>query len=346
MNEHQTLQFEQRKRDHIQLSLDLSHQTVGLNGLNKIHLFHEALPEINYSEVSISQNLFKESLPTPFLVSSMTAGHSQASELNSLLALACQRRGWLMGVGSQRRQLTELAAEREWKAVRKIAPKAKLLGNIGLAELIRVPVDQVQKLVESLDAFAMMVHTNPLQEAIQPEGNPDFKGGLRAIEQIVKVLEVPVVVKETGCGFSEKTLGRLQDVGVAAVDVSGLGGTHWGRIEGSRCLEGSPAKEVSKTFSNWGESTFDSLVAGRKWDALSLWASGGIRSGLDAAKTLALGADIVGFAQPILEAVLKGEDELDLKMQQMEQELTTALFCTGSARIAEIREEEKWQIKE
>ena len=153
----------------------------------------------------------------------------------------------------------------------------------------------------------MIVHTNPLQECIQPEGTPHFKGGLQALENLCRDLAVPVILKETGCGFSRKTLEKLKGVGLAAVDVSGKGGTHWGRVEARRLPAGHVREAAGESFADWGHTTVDSLMAARgvEWPR-ELWASGGVRNGLDAAKLIALGADLVGLAKPVLEAALKG----------------------------------------
>lgn len=330
-------QFEQRKRDHIALSLSEANQALGASGFNYIHLEHEPFPEINFSDISIKQNSLGLDLSTPFLVSSMTAGHVDSVNLNQLLAKSCEAKGWLMGVGSQRKELFDDNAKKEWKEVRKIAPHVKLLGNIGLSQLIETPVEKIQELVDVLNATAFFVHTNPLQEVIQPEGTPQFKGGLVAIAKLAKKLSVPVVVKETGCGFSKSSLQRLNETGVAAVDVSGLGGTHWGRIEGGRanCYR----KTVAQIFADWGESTVDSLMFSKQVSpAYEVWASGGVRSGLDAAKSIALGAKIVGFAKPILEAALDGEESLIDLMTRYEYELKTAMFCSGVSDLSALNE--------
>jgi isopentenyl-diphosphate delta-isomerase len=334
-------QFERRKGDHIRLSLDARVQADGLSGFGDISLIHEALPELNFDEVELFCSSLGEKNRTPFLVSSMTAGHAGSADLNVRLALACEARGWRMGVGSQRRELTDVNASKEWKSVRKRAPKVQLLGNLGLSQLIATPLDQVQKLAEDLQAAAMIIHLNALQECLQPEGTPQFKGGLKALKKLAKFLPVPVIVKETGCGFAKSTLERLQDCGVAAVDVSGLGGTHWGRIEGFRNPE---LKSVAETFSTWGISTVESVMS-----AVSLkpkyevWASGGVRSGLDAAKLLALGARTIGVAKPILEAALQSEEALDNRMQLMERELKIAMFCTGCATVTDLRKKKVWK---
>jgi len=340
-------QFEQRKRDHIALSLSPENEAKGWSGLSHIELIHEALPDLNFSEVTISQVWLGETRPTPFFVSSMTAGHYDSLNLNQILAHACADRGWVMGVGSQRRELGDSEAAKEWRSVRKAAPKARLLGNLGLAQLIHTPTSQVAKLSESLDASAMIIHLNPLQECLQPEGTPEFRGGLTAIERLCNELEIPVVVKETGCGFSKSTLRRLSGIGVAAVDISGLGGTHWGRIEGQRSSTDSIQFEAAKTFSNWGVTTTQSVLNAVSVDPdFEIWASGGVRSGLDAAKLLAMGACAVGFAKPILEAALKGEDSLQNAMATIEYELKTALFCTGSNAVHNLHARKLWQQRQ
>ncbi|MDF2867026.1 MAG: fni [Gammaproteobacteria bacterium] len=339
-----TQQFTQRKQEHIRLALDDSTQANGFSGLDSIQLIHEAIPDLDFSKVDISSQLFNQSIATPFLVSSMTAGHDAAVKINETLAIACQQRGWLMGVGSQRRQLFENEAAKEWQAIRKLAPQAKLLGNIGLTQLILTPSAQIQRLADSLAAEAMIVHTNPLQEVLQAEGTPHFKGSYQAIERLCRELPIPIIIKETGCGFSKQTLLRLNNLGVSAVDISGFGGTHWGRIEGLRNEPQSQRFKAAQVFKNWGISTVQSLL-----DAVSLtpdyaiWASGGVRSGLDAAKLLALGAQVIGFAKPMMESALQGIEAVLKQMELYEFELKTALFCTGCKDIATLQENIVWQ---
>lgn len=250
-----------------------------------------------------------------------------------------------MGVGSQRRELTDPKAGKEWARLRKLAPKALFFSNVGIAQVITHSPAAILGLVENLEAVAIIVHLNALQESIQPEGNPQFKGGLQALELLVKASEIPVIVKETGCGFSPSTLARLASIGVSVIDVSGRGGTHWGKIEGGRAPRGSLHAKASVTFSQWGESTLDSLeaAAGLGKAGLKSGPAGGIRSGLDAAKAIAVGADKVGFAQPALLAAQKGDKAVEAWMEQMEFELRLALFCTGSATPKDLREGTKWR---
>lgn len=345
LNENESIsQFEQRKVDHIHLSLDSRNQTPHLSHFSSIELIHEALPDLNFDEVRIETTSLGFDLKTPFLVSSMTAGHVGGMDLNQRLAVACEQRGWMMGVGSQRRELSDPEAQNEWKNLRRRASKVRLLGNIGLSQLISISDDQVQRLVDSLEASAMIVHLNPLQECLQPEGTPQFRGGLERITKLAGALKVPVVVKETGCGFSKATIQRLQDSGIQALDVSGLGGTHWGRIEGGRAGDNDKLAKASQTFANWGISTVESLMNAQELNPkFEVWASGGVRSGLDAAKMLALGSQVVGFAKPILEAALQSEKSLNDLMERLEFELKVALFCTGSKDLKELKAKKVWR---
>ena len=205
--------------------------------------------------------------------------------------------------------------------------------------MITTPVSQIQRLTDVLQANALIVHCNPLQECIQPEGTPAYRGSWRALAGLIKALPIPIVVKETGCGFSLSTLARLNDMGVAAVDVSGLGGTHWGRIEGPRAVGEPMRHKASDTFRNWGINTVQSVC-----DAYSLnprfeiWGSGGVRHGLDAAKLFAMGASTVSFAKPMLTAALASEKAVVGVMDSIEYELKVALFCTGSRVLSDLKE--------
>jgi isopentenyl-diphosphate delta-isomerase len=336
--------FEVRKADHIRLALEARMQATGRSGLDKINLIHEALPDLDFKEVSLSTRLFEYELSAPLFISSMTAGHVGSVGLNLTLARAAENRGWAMGVGSQRRQLFDHAADGEWLKLRKASPKLMLFGNIGLAQVIQTTVDDIRRLADSLEAAAMIVHLNPLQECLQPEGTPRFKGGLKALERLVCELGRPVIVKETGCGLSSATLSRLKGVGFAAVDIGGLGGTHWGRIEGGRAGSDETLQRTAKTFRNWGIATVEALVAAVQLKPdYAVWASGGLRSGLDAAKTLAMGASMAGFAKPLIKAALSGEECLDREMAILEYELKTALFCTGAKDVATMREMKAWR---
>jgi isopentenyl-diphosphate delta-isomerase len=338
-----TAQFEARKQDHIRIALSDQVQAKSLSGLSDISLIHEALPEIDFSEVSLASDLFGRPMKTPFFISSMTAGHSQGLPLNLIFAKAAQKRGWPMAVGSQRRELKDFEAANEWKQIRKEVPGLVLLGNLGLSQLIHTPLSEVERLIDTMEAQAFFIHSNPLQECLQGEGTPQFKGGLDALKRLCKVSKVPIVFKETGCGISKQTLHLLEDSGVAAVDVAGLGGTHWGRVEGYRSGPGQLLYNTAQTFANWGISTVHSVLSAKETGAkYQVWASGGVRSGLDAAKLLALGADKVGLAQPLLQSAVQGLESLEACMEQLEYELKVALFCTGQKSVGDRPSQQIW----
>lgn len=347
--------FESRKSDHITASMDPSVQSGG-GGFDRYTFLHEALPDLDFSEVSIATKIFSGGpgevvVQSPFFISSMTAGHRGSLKLNEIFAAAAESRGWAMGVGSQRRELYDRESSREWAQVRKQAPRAILFGNIGISQLIEVGPETVLRLVESLEASALIVHLNPLQEALQLEGTPQFRGGLAALEQLTSLMssrfQRPVIVKETGCGISATTAEKLFRAGVKVVDVAGRGGTHWGRIEGWRSRQRSSVvsperarnqnlADAAESFQNWGILTADALEQVARVAAISpsqyreVWASGGIRSGVDGAKALKLGAKAIGLAQPILAAALDGEERLMQVMERFDYELKTALFCCGT----------------
>lgn len=339
-----TEQFELRKRDHIHHALDAAHQATGLSGLDRVHLIHEALPDLDFQEVSLTSICLGKSALTPFYIAGITAGHASASQVNLRLALACAERGWAMGVGSQRRDLeleTNEASIDQWRHLREKAPSLTLFANLGIAQVITASVQKIQRLVDMIHAQALAVHVNALQECMQPEGTPRFKGALTALRRLTESLTVPVILKETGCGFSFNTLQRLQSLNLGALDVSGLGGTHWGRIEGARAEAGGIQSTAAITFGQWGESTADSVLAARKaLPELETWASGGVRSGLDAAKLIALGAHRVGYAQPALAAAMAGDQALRQWMEIQEYELKVALFCTGCQSPEALRKKE------
>ena len=339
-----TQHFESRKADHLRLALDPAMEAAGESGFDRVQLPHEALPELNFADIDLATDFFGYKAASPFFVSSMTAGHQNGEALNLTLARVASARRWPMGLGSQRRELTDPGARSEWKRLRRLAPNGFFLSNLGLSQLIVTKPAKVLELVTALEAGALIIHTNPVQEALQPEGTPQFKGGLKALEKICKESPVPVVLKETGCGFSKETLRRVSNIGLAAIDLSGYGGTHWGRIEGGRAEASSPQRTAAQTFKGWGISTVESLEAAASVKTRAeIWASGGIRSGLDGAKAIAMGARKVGFAKPALEAALQGEAALTAWMERIEFELKVALFCTGEETPASLRKGRRWR---
>lgn len=352
-----SFQFENRKQDHLQWSLSHRAQSETFREFDQIQLIPEALPDLDFQEVSTRTYFLNHELSMPIFISSMTAGHKDSFKINRELALLSQRKKIMMGVGSQRRELTDPESSREWRDIRKLAPQAVLLGNLGLSQIIDTPISSIMRLVENLEAQGLFIHLNPLQECLQKEGTPQFRGGLAAIEKLCSRLSVPVVVKEVGCGISPETAKRLSDVGVHAIDVSGAGGTHWGRIETLRYADNEIKKNVGQSFSDWGLSTVDSLIGINDANvSCQLWASGGVRNGVEAMKLMALGAQFVGLARPWLLCLSESDhfqllntevcsQNLDRFADQIQNELQIALFCTGCAHGNELKLKKVWKWK-
>lgn len=336
--------FEVRKKDHIRISLMEASQSKADSDWHQIQLLTEAMPEIDFSEIQLTVQSLGRAWSTPFFVSSMTGGHSESFNLNSVLAEACSSRQWLLGVGSQRRELEDSSAAQEWTTLRRKFPSVMLASNLGISQLIKTSLGQVQRLIDSTEAVALFIHLNALQECVQLEGTPYFKGGYAALESLANKIQVPIIVKEVGSGISASTVAKLRSCGVGAVDVSGRGGTHWGRVEGLRAPMDSPQARAAETFADWGLSTPRSLLSlsSESYDPLELWASGGIRNGLQAAKCLALGAKRIGLARPFLEAALKGPEAVLGQMDQLEYELKISLFCLGIKDINEFKQRKVW----
>lgn len=327
--------FEQRKKAHIDLSLDPRTQGQTASHFEKIHLIHEALPEINLSEVSLETKLLGHLFSSPHFISSMTAGHQNSKLINMRLAKAAATKNWLMAVGSQRRELTDAQASLEWKTIKSQSPKTQFVSNIGLEELIQQPADKIIKLTESVEALGIYVHLNPLQEAFQNLDQANFKNGLAAIKKLCKASPVPVLVKEVGYGISKSTAQKLLLAGVEVIDVAGKGGTHWGLLEGLR--DQSQARllaDASLAFKDWGFSAVESLIQCKTLlKSKSFWASGAIRSGVDSAKCLALGACAVGVAQPLMKAAIESDKDVIAVMTRFDYELKVALFGVGVSSV-------------
>lgn len=344
-------QFEKRKVDHIKFALDRKTQALVESGFSDIGLRHEALPEINFSQVSLSTTLLNQKVPSPHFVSSMTAGHEKSEMINQALAEACSIKGWMFAVGSQRKELVDPKASLEWKKIKSMYSNTMFLSNIGIEEVVQSPVKQILSLVDNLEAAGLIIHLNSLQEVFQLKKDVFFKDSLAHISKLVKASPVPVIVKEVGFGFNEKTAQKLFAAGVSAIDVAGSGGTHWGMIEALRNKD-SISGNTADAFKDWGYTTAQSLMnlKSLKTKTKSVWASGGIRSGVDSAKAIALGAKAVGTAQPLLKAILTKDkrDPAERALEVMEAfdfELRTAMFCTGLKDIKDFTKQEVWYEK-
>lgn len=337
--------FEKRKQDHIRLALGEETQGLVSSGLSRIRLSHNALPEFNFQDVDLSVRLLDQNFSSPHFISSMTAGHQDSYRINLNLAKAAVACNWLMAVGSQRRELTDAAAVQEWKNIHADAPGLRVVSNIGILELLSNPTSSILKLSENLGAIGLFVHLNPLQEVFQ--GNPaiDFTGALKAIENLAKESSVPVLVKEVGFGISPDLCRKLFSIGVRIVDVAGSGGTHWGQIEALRQNEDSIIAHSAEAFANWGQTTAECLLNLQDQNLFSqIWASGGIRNGVDSAKCLALGARAVGIAQPLMKAAVAGEDQLIQVMKQFDFQLRTAMFCLGLKKCEDFLHQKVWYV--
>ncbi|RQH00896.1 type 2 isopentenyl-diphosphate Delta-isomerase [Natrarchaeobius oligotrophus] len=331
-----------RKDDHIRIIEEEDVETGG-TGFGDVELVHEALPEIHRDEIDTSTSLMGHELALPIVIESMTGGHPNTTKINRALAEAAQRTNVAMGVGSQRAglEIDDPALLESYTVVRDVAPDAFLYGNVGAAQLLEYDVADVEQAVEMIDADAMAIHLNFLQEAVQPEGDVDARGCLAEIERVASELSVPVVVKETGNGISRETAVRLRDAGVDAIDVAGKGGTTWSGIESYRAAAvGATRQEgVGRLYRAWGVPTaVSTLEATDVHDCVV--ASGGVRSGLDVAKAVALGAQAGGLAKPFLGPAGQGTDAVVDLIETLALELRTAMFVTGSASVDELRSTE------
>ena len=351
-------QTQERKADHLRICLDEDVQSHRItNGFEQYRFTHCCLPELNRDEIDLRSTFLGKVIATPLLISSMTGGTEQARLINQRLAKTAQRFGLAMGVGSQRVAVENPTLTTTF-SVRQYAPDALLFANLGAVQLnYDYGIEQCQKAVDTLEADALILHLNPLQEAVQTEGDVNFKGLLAKIEQLAKVLPVPVVAKEVGNGISAVMARRLVEAGVTAIDVAGAGGTSWARVESERAKD-AKQRRLGNTFADWGIPTAECLTSIRSEfqrestsdprsraasmrissASVSLIASGGLRNGLDAAKAIALGADLVGMALPFLQAASQSEEALAELSEALIAELTTVLFCTGSKSLLKLRQ--------
>ncbi|PZP23003.1 type 2 isopentenyl-diphosphate Delta-isomerase [Pseudomonas kuykendallii] len=329
-----------RKNDHLDIVLDPARaKSRADNGLAAIVFEHCALPELHLDEIDLRSTLFDKALSAPLLISSMTGGAARAARINLHLAEAAQELGIALGVGSQRIALESDADQGLTRQLRRLAPDIALLANFGAAQLVAgFGLEQARRAVDMLDADALIIHLNPLQEAVQRGGDRDWRGVLAAIEQLARRLEVPLVVKEVGAGISADVARRLVDAGVAAIDVAGVGGTSWAAVEAERAH--TPAQRaIASAFTDWGIPTAEAIVAVREACPNSLLiASGGIRDGVDVAKALRLGADIAGQAAAVLHGATRSSAAVVEHFQTVIAQLRVACFCTGSRDLTALRQ--------
>lgn len=321
-----------RKAEHIRLALDRRMQ-LGHNFFDDYRFEHAALPEIDMAEVDTAVEFLGRRLEAPLLISCMTGGTESAGQINRNLAAGAERTGVAVGVGSQRKALEDPAKADTFR-VREVAPTAVLLANLGAVQLnYGMGVRECRRAVDMIGADALVLHLNPLQEAIQPEGQVDFSGLLPKIGEVVRELGAPVVAKEIGCGITEATARALAGQGVRVIDTAGVGGTSWARIEAERAGD----LDIGEVFAGWGVPTPESIRQVRRVQGLTVIASGGLRNGLDAAKAIALGADLAGMAYPFLAPAMESADRVAGIVRRIVRELKICMFCLGVKTIAELR---------
>lgn len=329
---------QRRKADHLRICLDEDvqfHQTT--TGLERYRLTHCCLPELDYSEIDLATQFLGKSLGAPLLISSMTGGTELAKTINYRLAEAAQHYRLAMGIGSQR-VAVEYPEVADTFAVRTIAPDILLFANLGAVQLnYGYSVEECQRAVDLLEADALILHLNPLQECVQTQGDTNFRGLLPKIEALCHALPVPVIAKEVGNGISARMATKLLEIGIAAIDVAGAGGTSWALVESERASD-KRQQRLGKTFADWGLPTAQCITEIRAIaPEIPLIASGGLRNGLDAIKAIALGANLAGMALPFLQAAHESEAALHELGEMLTAEMTTAMFCTGCSTLRDLR---------
>jgi isopentenyl-diphosphate delta-isomerase len=332
-----------RKSDHILINLNEEVQSCLRTGLERYHFVHNAIPEIDLSEIDLQTTFMAKRLKAPLLISSMTGGTKQADKINVSLAEAAQETGIAMGAGSQRAVIEEPALAAGMN-LRQYAPDILLFANLGAVQLnYGYGLPECERAVEMLEADALILHLNPLQEALQPEGNTRFAGLLEKISEVCRKLPVPVIVKEVGWGLSKEAAVRLVETGVAAIDVAGAGGTSWSQVEMHRA--DSPERAaIAAAFIDWGIPTADAIIEVRNsLPNIPLIASGGLRSGIDVAKCIALGADLGGMAGPLLKEAINSTEAVIAHIDQVVAQIRLSMFATGAHEILALRSARLWK---
>ena len=328
-----------RKDDHLHINLHKDVKSSNTTGLEKFRLIHCALPEINLSDIDTSVSILNKKLSLPLMISSMTGGTKRGREINQIIASSAQKYNIAMGVGSQR-----IGIEQELKMeafnIRKYAPDILLFANLGAVQLNgSFTIDDCKKAVEAIDADALILHLNPLQEALMENGDTNFYGILKKIEHVCKNLDVPVVAKEVGWGISASIAKKLIDAGVKAIDVAGAGGTTWSEVEKFRTAD-PIRKWVADGFRGWGIPTAEAIVKIHKESPeILLFASGGLKNGIDVIKCMALGANLGGIARGFLIAAMDSLEAVHVYIEELSMQMRIAMFAIGAENISAISPE-------
>jgi isopentenyl-diphosphate delta-isomerase len=327
-------QTSNRKLDHIRICLEEEVESE-YTGFQDILLLNNSLPEIDLSDVNTEVKFLGKKLSAPILIASMTGGHPETTSINRNLASAVEDAGIGMGVGSQRAALEDESLEESFTVVRENAPTAFIYANIGIPQILKHGVEYAEKAVEMIDADALAIHLNFMQEVVQPEGDVDARRGYRAIREVSEELRVPVIVKETGGGISREVARNLRDCGASAIDTGGAGGTSWTGVEYYRA-EDDLSKRIGLDFWDWGIPTAFSIV--ECMDILPIIATGGLRNGVDVAKAISIGAEIGSAALPFLYPATKSSEEVLKTIKYFEKGLKVAMFLTACRKVKELRE--------
>jgi isopentenyl-diphosphate delta-isomerase len=322
-----------RKADHIRINLTEDVRSGRSTGLENYSFPHQALPELNLNEISLDGSLFGKNISAPLFISSMTGGTSEAVKINRNLAEAAQAAGVPMGIGSQRAALEDGQLAESFQ-IRGTAPDILLFANLGAVQLnYGLTAADCQKAVDMIEANALILHLNPLQEAVMPEGNTNFADLIGKIEEVCKTLPVPVIAKEVGWGISANTASVLVNAGISAIDVAGAGGTSWTEVEMHRA-ETENQRQVASAFVDWGIPTAESIQAIRAdHPEVPIFASGGIRNGVEIAKSIALGANLAGMASPFLKAAAQSPEAVLQVIDRLTSEIRISMFASGARNL-------------
>ncbi len=333
--------IKQRKLDGLMIPLSKEVQAKATSTyLEYVTLIHNALPELDFDEIDTSTTFLNHKFSAPLIIDSMTGGTPEAAKINERLAETAETLGLGMGLGSQRAGLKSKELEETYSIARQHAPNAFLIANIGGAQLAKgLSIDEAKRIIDMINANALVIHLNPLQELVQPEGEPKFKGVFNKIAELVNSLNIPVIVKEVGAGISKEVASRLEVAGVRAINVAGSGGTSWAGVEKLRAESiGSELKtHLGEMFWDWGIPTAASLIEVKRVVKLQLIASGGLRNGLEVAKCLAIGADMCAMAFPFLKQAAISKEAVMQFADLLLNELKSTMYLVGAKDIRTLK---------
>lgn len=333
-----------RKKDHIRICVEKDVEfRKKTTWLEYVELIHNSLPEVDFNEIRLEARFLNRRFDYPIVIEGMTGGLPEGYKINKNLAEAALELNIPVGVGSQRAGIYNESLKHTYLVMRDVSPNIFIIGNIGATQLVREGVELAEKSVEMIEANALAIHVNSLQELIQPKGTTTFKGVMKAIEKAVERLNVPVIVKEVGCGISMESGKMLEAIGVKAIDVAGSGGTNWTLIEKIRAEEAGEIEKklLGEVFLEWGIPTAASIIEVSSTVEIEVIGSGGIRTGLDVAKALALGADMAGIAKPLLKPALESKESILDYLRNVLLQLKTAMYLTGCGSIDELKKVNK-----